>query len=122
MNRWNLGAGIVISILLIGGIALLTHVARNDGSFQISGAELKDDEIRISSFSRHMKITTWTWSDTDHSGQKDNAIYLDTVYFRNPHKRPILWHDNTVVRGQVFVDFISAPWRLVAPPEYKDWS
>jgi hypothetical protein len=107
-------------------IAYVTKESESKRAAELSGKELRDSDVKISAFSRHMKIINWNWFNSNRASagntQRDSAVYLDTIYFVNPNRSPILWHDTTVVRGQVFIDFMSAPWRLVDQPEYQEHS
>ena len=129
MNRLSPIIVILASTLLLV-IAVIAYVDKGKdakkSSIELSGKELRDADVKISAFSRHMKIINWDWFNSARANstnkQRDSAVYLDTIYFVNPSHSPILWHDITVVRGQVFIDFMSAPWRLVDQPEYQEKS
>jgi hypothetical protein len=127
MNRLTTSVAVAMLFVVAVAAAVYLYGDRTRDGFKLSGTELRDEDIKVSLFSRHMKITSWNWPNTaaatdPSQEERDTAIYSDMIFFNNPAKRPILWHDNTVVRGKVFIDFISAPWRLVSPPEYEEWS
>jgi hypothetical protein len=116
---------IAAAAALLSAAAIIVYVARereDKRAFELSGKELRDAGVRISAFSRHMKILNWDWFSNSQNSQRDSAVYLDTIYFVNPNRSPILWHDTTVVRGQVVIDYMSAPWHLVDQPEYQEHS